>query len=60
MMAKTSYIQNANIIQPIASLYYIMAYAPFISYLVSNLVAEKERKIKDAMIMMGLNNTAYW
>ena len=60
MFPKLSFLVNNIVIQAIASMYYIMAYAPFVSFLVSNLVAEKERKIKDGMKMMGLRDAAFW
>ncbi|XP_060574789.1 cholesterol transporter ABCA5-like isoform X2 [Ruditapes philippinarum] len=60
MMPKPSFIPDTSYIQILASLYFIIAYSPFINFLTVNLVAEKEKKIKEGMKMMGLRDAAFW
>eukprot|EP01147_Barroeca_monosierra_P006896 gene6897-7591_t len=38
----------------------IMAFSPIIQYLLTNIVNEKERGIKDALFLMGMNPFSYW
>eukprot|EP00043_Microstomoeca_roanoka_P002430 m.38349 g.38349 ORF g.38349 m.38349 type:complete len:1691 (-) comp11480_c1_seq1:2027-7099(-) len=38
----------------------IMAFSPIIQYLMTNVVAEKEKGIKDALYLMGMRPLAYW
>ena len=60
MMPKPGFVPDTSYIQIISSLYFIIAYSPFVNFLVVNLVAEKEKKIKEGMKMMGLRDTAFW
>ncbi|KAL4239790.1 ATP-binding cassette sub- A member 5 [Mactra antiquata] len=60
MMPKPGYIPDTSYIQIMSSLYFIIAYSPFINFLTVNLVAEKEKKIKESMKMMGLSDSAFW
>ncbi|XP_053381131.1 cholesterol transporter ABCA5-like [Mercenaria mercenaria] len=60
MMPKPGYIPDTSYIQILSSLYFIIAYSPFINFLTVNLVAEKEKKIKEGMKMMGLRDAAFW
>ncbi|XP_033748206.1 ATP-binding cassette sub-family A member 5-like isoform X2 [Pecten maximus] len=60
MMPKPSYTPDTSYIQTISSIYFVIAYSPIVSYLTTNLVAEKEKKIKESMKMMGLRDSAFW
>ncbi|XP_060080116.1 cholesterol transporter ABCA5-like [Ylistrum balloti] len=60
MMPKPSYTPDTSYLQTISSIYFVIAYSPFVSYLTTNLVAEKEKKIKESMKMMGLRDSAFW
>lgn len=60
MMPKPGYIPDTSYIQIMSSIYFIIAYSPFINFLTVNLVAEKEKKIKESMKMMGLSDSAFW
>ncbi|XP_030854731.1 ATP-binding cassette sub-family A member 5 isoform X4 [Strongylocentrotus purpuratus] len=42
------------------SVYIVLAYMPFTAVLLTTLVIEKERKIKEVMKIMGLNNVTFW
>jgi ATP-binding cassette subfamily A (ABC1) protein 5 len=60
MMPKPEFHPDTSYIQIISSMYFIIAYSPFIMFLTVNLVAEKEKKIKEGMKMMGLRDSAFW
>ena len=60
LMSKPTFTPDLSYIQIIAALYFVMAYSPFVNYLVVNLVREKELKIKENMRIMGLQDTAFW
>ncbi|CAH1795729.1 unnamed protein product [Owenia fusiformis] len=60
MMPKGEFTPNVAWIQILSSIYLVMAYGPFVSFLASFLVFEKEKKIKENMKIMGLNGTAFW
>ncbi|XP_059388729.1 cholesterol transporter ABCA5-like [Carassius carassius] len=42
------------------SIYLVLAFTPFVSFLIFNVVAEKEQRLKDTMGMMGLYDSAFW
>ncbi|XP_072229612.1 cholesterol transporter ABCA5 [Leuresthes tenuis] len=42
------------------SIYLVLAFTPFVTFLIVNVAAEKEHRLKDTMTMMGLYNTAFW
>uniref|UniRef100_H2YP14 ABC transporter domain-containing protein n=1 Tax=Ciona savignyi TaxID=51511 RepID=H2YP14_CIOSA len=59
-MAKSGGIANADVFQLLSSFYLVMAFSPFLIFLLVYVVNEKEKKIKEGMKMMGLNNLALW
>lgn len=42
------------------SIYLVLAFTPFVTFLIINVAAEKEQRLKDTMTMMGLYDTAFW
>ncbi len=60
MFPKGGYVSTSPSIRVVSSVYYIMMYLIFIGVLLSVLVYEKEKKIKETMLMMGMNNGPYW
>lgn len=60
MLPKPEFQPDSNYIQVISSIYFVIAYSPIISFLATNLVAEKEKKIKEGMRMMGLKSSVFW
>uniref|UniRef100_A0A9J8AY10 ABC transporter domain-containing protein n=1 Tax=Cyprinus carpio carpio TaxID=630221 RepID=A0A9J8AY10_CYPCA len=42
------------------SIYLVLAFTPFVSFLIVNVVTEKEQRLKDTMGMMGLYDSAFW
>lgn len=59
MLPKPAFLQDSSYIQ-IISLYFVIAYSPLINMLTVALVAEKEKKIKEGMQMMGLRSSVFW
>ncbi|KAL4218252.1 ATP-binding cassette sub- A member 5 [Mactra antiquata] len=60
MFPKPAFLQDSSYIQIISSMYFVIAYSPFISVLMALIVTEKEKKIKEGMKMMGLRSSVYW
>ncbi|XP_033629986.1 ATP-binding cassette sub-family A member 5-like isoform X1 [Asterias rubens] len=60
MFPKGAFVLTSPTIRVVNSLYYIMMYLVYIGVLLSVLVYEKEKKIKETMLMMGMNNGPYW
>lgn len=60
MLPKPAFLQDSSYIQIISSMYFVIAYSPLISMLTVALVAEKEKKIKEGMQMMGLRSSVFW
>ena len=61
MMPKAALFKlSSNFPRILSVLYYVLMYAVFIGVLLSNLVYEKEKKIKESMLMMGMSNGAFW
>lgn len=60
LFPKTIYTPDTSYIQILSAIYFVIAYSPFINFLVVNLVTEKEKKIKEGMRMMGLRDSAFW
>ncbi|XP_041352800.1 cholesterol transporter ABCA5-like [Gigantopelta aegis] len=60
LMPKVEYTPNISIFQMISSVYFVMAYSILINFLCISLVAEKEKKIREGMKMMGLRDSAWW
>ena len=60
MLPKGTFQPDSTYIQIISAVYFVIAYSPLISFLTVNLVAEKEKKIKEGMRMMGLKSSVFW
>ena len=57
---KEPWTPNVAWLQTLAAIYLVLAYSPFVNFLTVALVTEKEKKIRDAMRMMGLRDSAFW
>lgn len=57
---KDSFTGNTEYLRSVVPLYMTIAFSPFVAYLCILIVGEKERKIKDAMKLMGLRESVYW
>ena len=53
MFPKIEYTQASTVSRLVSSVYYVIMYSPFIAVLLTLLVYEKEKKIKETMLMMG-------
>ncbi|EDV27708.1 uncharacterized protein TRIADDRAFT_53677 [Trichoplax adhaerens] len=60
LMPKGAFSGGVSFLQVFVSIYFVMAYAPFVNFLLVGLVTEKEKKIKEGMKMMGLRTSAFW
>ncbi|BFZ21348.1 hypothetical protein BsWGS_24386 [Bradybaena similaris] len=60
MMDKGEYSPDTTTIQAISSIYFVFSFSFMANFLAVNIVAEKEKKIKDGMLMMGLRNSVFW
>ena len=58
MMPTDKFQPNSNYVQVISAIYFVMAYAPFVSFICALTVGEKEKKISESMQMMGLHDGA--
>ncbi|RDD36392.1 ATP-binding cassette sub-family A member 5 [Trichoplax sp. H2] len=60
LMPKEPFIGGVSYVQTFVAIYCVMAYAPFVNFLLVGMVTEKEKKIKEGMMMMGLRTAAFW
>ncbi|XP_077359542.1 cholesterol transporter ABCA5 [Festucalex cinctus] len=60
MMGHAGWVEEHKFPHVLISIYMVLAFTPFISFLILNVAAEKERRIKDVMTMMGLCDSAFW
>lgn len=60
MMDKGEYSPDTTTIQALSSIYFVFSFSFMANFLAVNIVAEKEKKIKDGMLMMGLRNSVFW
>uniref|UniRef100_A0A670I768 Cholesterol transporter ABCA5 n=1 Tax=Podarcis muralis TaxID=64176 RepID=A0A670I768_PODMU len=49
-----------NFPRAIILIYLVIAFSPFGYYLAIHIVAEKEKKLKEFLMIMGLHDTAFW
>ncbi|XP_035824811.1 ATP-binding cassette sub-family A member 5 [Aplysia californica] len=60
MMDKDEFYPDTSYIQTISSIYFVFSFAFLANFLAVNLVAEKEKKIREGMLMMGLRSSVLW
>ena len=60
MFPKGEYKTPLQYLTTIVSIYMVMAFSPYILFLLTFVVTEKEKKIKEAMKIMGLSTYAFW
>ncbi|XP_077482051.1 cholesterol transporter ABCA5 [Stigmatopora argus] len=60
MMGRPASVEVEKFPHALISIYLVLAFTPFVTFLIVNVAAEKERRIKDTMTMMGLYNSAFW
>ncbi|KAF3704067.1 ATP-binding cassette sub-family A member 5 [Channa argus] len=60
MMGQPGYVEVQKFPHALISIYLVLAFTPFVTFLIVNVAAEKEHRLKDTMTMMGLYDTAFW
>lgn len=60
MLPKPAYLRDNSYIQIMSAMYYVLAFLPLVAFFVAALVAEKQKKIKEGMKMMGLKASVFW
>uniref|UniRef100_A0A8C4NP10 ABC transporter domain-containing protein n=1 Tax=Dicentrarchus labrax TaxID=13489 RepID=A0A8C4NP10_DICLA len=60
MMGQQGSVEVQKFPHALISIYLVLAFTPFVTFLIVNVAAEKEHRLKDTMTMMGLYDTAFW
>uniref|UniRef100_A0A665WQS7 Cholesterol transporter ABCA5 n=1 Tax=Echeneis naucrates TaxID=173247 RepID=A0A665WQS7_ECHNA len=60
MMGQPGSVEVQKFPHALISIYLVLAFTPFVTFLIVNVAAEKEHRLKDTMTMMGLYDTAFW
>ena len=60
MMPKESFTPSLQGFSYTVLIYIVMAFAPYVTVLLVNLVQEKENRLKELMRIMGTSDVAYW
>jgi ATP-binding cassette subfamily A (ABC1) protein 5 len=60
MMPKRVFPRSIGGFDTTVPIYMVLAFAPYITILLVNLVTEKEKKYKELLRIMGMKDTAYW
>nr|XP_055031860.1 ATP-binding cassette sub-family A member 5 isoform X2 [Misgurnus anguillicaudatus] len=60
MMGHPGSVEVQKFPHALISIYLVVAFTPFVSFLIVNVAAEKEQRLKDTMGMMGLYDSAFW
>ncbi|XP_066560548.1 cholesterol transporter ABCA5 [Amia ocellicauda] len=60
MMGQPGSVEVQKFPHALISIYLVLAFTPFVSFLIVNVAAEKEHRLKDTMGMMGLCDSAFW
>ncbi|XP_044528119.1 cholesterol transporter ABCA5 [Gracilinanus agilis] len=60
VMGETAVIEIDNFPRGVILIYLVIAFSPFGYFLAIHIVAEKEKKLKEFLKIMGLHDTAFW
>ncbi|XP_063149515.1 cholesterol transporter ABCA5-like [Candoia aspera] len=60
MMGESAILEIDNFPRAVILIYLVIAFSPFGYYLAIHIVAEKEKKLKEFLMIMGLHDTAFW
>lgn len=60
LLPQREQIVNVDIMRSFVPVYTVIAFSPFVTYVVMVIVGEKEQKIRETMKIMGLKDTVYW
>lgn len=59
-MGETAVVEIDTFPRGVILIYLVIAFSPFGYFLAIHIVAEKEKKIKEFLKIMGLHDTAFW
>ena len=59
-MGETAIVEIDTFPRGVILIYLIIAFSPFGYFLAIHIVAEKEKKLKEFLKIMGLHDTAFW
>ncbi|XP_062976127.1 cholesterol transporter ABCA5-like [Elgaria multicarinata webbii] len=60
MMGKSAVVEIDDFFRAVVLIYLVIAFSPFGYYLTIHIMTEKEKKLKEFLIVMGLHDTAFW
>ncbi|XP_062827238.1 cholesterol transporter ABCA5 isoform X2 [Anolis carolinensis] len=60
MMGKSAGTEIDRYIRMVILIYLVVAFSPFGNFLAIHIVTEKEKNLKEFLIVMGLHDTAFW
>ncbi|XP_065066088.1 cholesterol transporter ABCA5-like [Rhopilema esculentum] len=60
MMPKPEYTTDLSYLKTVVGIYMVIAFSPYVMFLLTYIVTEKELKIKESMKIMGLSTFAFW
>ena len=62
LFPKGSYVDNTSlyVLRYLVPFYMVLTLSQFILHLLTLIVGEKEKKIKEGLRMMGLSDSVYW
>lgn len=60
LMGETAVVEIDTFPRGVILIYLVIAFSPFGYFLAIHIVAEKEKKLKEFLKIMGLHDTAFW
>ncbi|XP_042305633.1 cholesterol transporter ABCA5-like [Sceloporus undulatus] len=60
MMGKSAVVETNDFVRIVILTYLVIAFSPFGYFLTIHIVTEKEKKMKEFLMVMGLQDTAFW
>ncbi|XP_015665849.1 ATP-binding cassette sub-family A member 5 [Protobothrops mucrosquamatus] len=60
LMGKSAAVEIDYFFRGVILIYLVIAFSPFGYYLTIHIMTEKEKKLKEFLIVMGLQDTAFW
>lgn len=60
IMGETAVVEIDTFPRGVILIYLVIAFSPFGYFLAIHIVAEKEKKLKEFLKIMGLHDTAFW
>ncbi|XP_061471624.1 cholesterol transporter ABCA5-like isoform X2 [Rhineura floridana] len=60
MMGRSAVVEIDNFFRAVILIYLVIAFSPFGYFLTIHIMTEKEKKLKEFLMVMGLQDTAFW